>query len=185
MKLTNLKIEQLNERLNSHKHEASSIEAKLQQEYNKLFDADKILEQDLKNAESASMYQAEEDGIYSWYRMKSDLSMFEQYPELKNYFELYVSERGLRIDWENQCLMNFHGDDCLVIQDDTRHDNGVWQGHKLIIAEKEYKTDDGEIDVEKRNAMIEAHMEKTGYFPGVFRITQYGDVYFVNTQKKK
>jgi hypothetical protein len=35
-----------------------------------------------------------------------------------------------------------------------------------------------------RNGLVERHMEKTGCYPGVFRVTQYGDVFPVNTQKK-
>ena len=145
-------------------------------QWRKIFENDSQLMKDLKNAENASLYEANEDGIYSWYRAIS----LENYNDCKEYLEQFVSDYGLSVNWKDSCLMNYLGDDNIMIQDDTRRDNGVWQDRKLIIEEAEY-IENGEVDENKRNALIEAHMEKTGHFPGVFRITQYGDVTLVKT----
>jgi hypothetical protein len=77
--------------------------------------------------------------------------------------------------------------ECLIIQDDTRHDNGVWLSGKCIIDEVDYTdhTITGKVDTRKRNELIESWMEKNGYFPGVFRCDCYGNVYHVNTQDKE
>lgn len=146
-------------------------------QWQKIFENDSQLMKDLRNAENASLYEANEDGLYSLYRAIS----LENYIECKEYLEQFVSDYGLSVNWKDSCLMNYLGDDNIMIQDDTRRDNGVWQGHKLIIEESEY-IENNEVDENKRNALIEAHMEKTGNFPGVFRITQYGDVTFVKTK---
>jgi hypothetical protein len=69
-----------------------------------------------------------------------------------------------------------------VVQDDAGRDNGVYLADKCIINESEYKND-GEVDETKRNALIEAYMEKMGYFPGVFRRDRDGSVYSVKTLK--
>ena len=149
--------------------------------WTKIFDNDKQLQKDIINAQNASEYQGGEDGIYSWYRVKTNLKDYEQ---CKEYIEEYVSENScLRIDWENQCFMNWLGDDNIIIQDDTRRNNGVWQGQKCIIPESEYKNDDGEVNTEKRNELIEAYMEKSGYFPGVFRVDYHGNIFHVKTTK--
>ncbi len=50
-----------------------------------------------------------------------------------------------------------------------------------FIRREEYTDVDGNQDEAKRNALIEAHMEKTGYFPGVFRTDVHGNVFHVNT----
>jgi hypothetical protein len=146
-------------------------------QWRKIFENDSQLMKDLKNAENASLYEANEDGIYSWYRSTS----LENYTECKEYLDQFVFDYGLSVNWKDSCLMNYLGDDNIIIQDDTRRDNGVWQGSKLLFDEEIYKDEDGEVNIEKRNALIEEHMEKTGCFPGVFRITQYGDVTLVKT----
>ena len=138
------------------------------------------MQEDIIKSQSASEYVGKADGIYSWFRVKTDLSEFH---DIKEYLENYLIDFGIAIDWGNYCFENYIGDDNLMIQDDTRRDNGVWQEHKLIIDESEYKID-GQVDEEKRNSLIESHMEKTGCFPSVFRVTQYGDIFPVDTQLK-
>lgn len=133
------------------------------------------------DSEDGVEYEGREDGIYCFTRF--DLS---DVPEReREYLDSYLMNLCATPDWENECLMLYLGDDHYTIQDDTRMDNGVWQGHKLVIDESEYKDDDGDGDVneEIRNELIEAHMEKEGCFPGVFRVTRYGDIYPVKTTK--
>ena len=184
---TNKEIETLNEMIKQAEMRNSALvegyKKLLLGYWTKIFDNDKQLQKDAENAQNASEYGADETGIYSWYRVKTNL---EDFAGCRDFLENWLSDNYcLTIDWENDCFVSWQGDDNLMIQDDTRRDNGVWQSGKLVIDETEYKDEDGEIDIEKRNSLIEEHMEKTGCFPGVFRITQYGDVFHVNTQTKK
>lgn len=178
-------IELLNGMINQANNRNSSIvddyKKRLQGYWNQIFDNDKLLEKECKNAENASEYTLDEcGGISTWFRVKSD------YSECKEYFEAWLSDSYcLTMDWENNCLQNYLGDDHYSIQDDARGgDNGVWQGHKMLFSQDAYTDENGEVNEASRNALIEAHMEKAGCFPGVFRVTQYGDVYLVNTSVK-
>lgn len=179
----NTKIETLLAELNDNCRNADAIKAKLQKEYDKVFDDSKTLAKAIANAESASEYQLDEYGeVESWFRF-AGLSDFQ---ECREYFETWLMESHyMRVDWDNDCFLYSQGES-LIIQDDSRNrsDNGVWLGHKQLIAESDYRDEDGEVDEAKRNALIEAWMEKNGYFPGVFRVDSYGNVSPVNTQKK-
>jgi hypothetical protein len=184
--MTNNKIMELRAKLDDVKkltqQQTDSIAQELQKEYNKVFDDSKDLTKAIANADNSSMYQQGNYGeIESWFRY----SKLADYADCREYFETWLSDRScMRVDWDNDCLIVGHGDDNIIIQDEHGRDNGVWQGSKLIISESEYKNDDGEVNEAKRNALIEAHMEKTGYFPGVFRLTYHGDVYLVQTKSK-
>ena len=59
--------------------------------------------------------------------------------------------------------------------------NGVWLNSKCIIEESSYTDDDGEVNETKRNALIEAYMDKSGFFPGVFRTDSHGNVFAIKT----
>lgn len=177
----NSKIKELQEKLNGLYNDKQSIIGKLQLEYNKVFDDSKTLEKAIANAEQASMYQFDEYGeVQSWYRFDG----LKEFKDCKEYFEIWLSENhNMTVNWDNDCLLYSQGES-LIIQGSHGRDNGVWLGSKRVIDEKEYKDDNGKVDIEKRNELIEKYMEKSGYFPGVFRTDYYGNVYPVNTQKK-
>ena len=184
---TNGEIETLNQMIKQAEMRNSTLidtyKKRLQQHWNKIFDNDKQLNQDAINTQSASEYSLDDEGIVSWYRVKTDL---KKYNEGREYLEEWLSDHYcLNIDWGNDCFTSYIGNDNIMIQDDTRRDNGVWQSHKLLFDESEYTDENGNIDLIKRNELIESHMEKTGYFPGVFRVTQYGYLYPVNTKEVK
>jgi hypothetical protein len=103
----------------------------------------------------------------------------------RQFLDVYLEDRLVITDYRSDCLKIFLGDENYMIQDDTRRDNGVWQGSKLLWDEKEYTDDDGAVNEEKRNDLIESHMEKSGCYPGVFRLTQHGDIFPVSTVKPK
>jgi len=182
----NKKIKQLQNKIDSlnagHTQDIHTLLDILQKEYNKVFDKDKELQKALNSLECSQEYSGDENGIYHWFRY----SNLNDIPENeKEYFETYVSEKACcYIDWNNDCLKAYEGES-LIIQDDTRHDNGVWLEHKLIIPESDYTNEDNEVDKKIRNTLIEKYMEKTGYFPGVFRVDQHGNIFPVNTQPKK
>lgn len=178
--------------------EVDAIKADILVEYSKVFKADKELHkaiEDLDNfADKTTDYQLQEDGLYLWTRI--DLS---DYRDALEYLEVYLDELGsFHIDTENECLMTYLGDDFISIQDDTRSDNGVWQGHDIIIQESEYTICDDckeqncsehrgspEVCEQTRNKLIEQYMQKTGVFPAIGRVTQHGDFFTVDTRETK
>lgn len=174
--------EQLDRTLVLQKDKVESLTDALQTEYNKVFNDSKELEKIIINASSSSEYQLGCDGdIESWFRFYG----LRDYQECREYFEAWLQDAHcMRVDWDNDCLVVSHGDDNLIIQTESRRNNGVYQSGKCVIEESQYRNDDNEIDEEKRNALIEAHMERTGCFPGVFRMDYHGNVFPVNTRKK-
>lgn len=129
-------------------------------------------------------YCADHESICAWLRFNglTDVPASD-----RDHFESYLSEKSCAyVDWENDVLKVYFGPDEIMIQDDTGRDNGVYQSGKCIIDESEYTDEEtGEVDEAKRNALIESHMERTGFFPGVFRMTRHDDeVYPVDTRKK-
>jgi len=118
--------------------------------------------------------------IYSWIRF-SELS---NVPEReREYLDTYLTQnRGLSVDWDSTVLIQYLGDDEILVVDDTRSSNGVYQSGALIIEEDDYIIDGDCVDETMRNQLIEAHLEKTGYYPGIYRVTCTGDVYPVSTQ---
>ena len=165
-----------------HSLKLSEYRKRLLAQWTKVFDNDRQLHKDAENAQNASEYGTDEHGIYSWFRVKTNL---DDYAECKEYLEEYLIDKYcLSIDWNNSCFVTWLGDDNIIIQDDTRRDNGVWQGSKLLFDEDLYRNEDDTINIEERNTLIENHMEKTGCFSGVFRVDIYGNVYLVSTLKK-
>jgi hypothetical protein len=163
----------------------AEIDAKIQTALNAVYADWSLLQRMLEHLESGTgvVYQGNECGD-----IEAHLSM-EELDEISErerpYFDEYLTHKSCGyVNWDDKTLYICLGSEEITIQDDTRHDNGVWQNHKCIIDESEYKSDDGEIDEEKRNELIEAHMEKSGCFPGVFHVTQHGDIFPISTQPK-
>lgn len=83
-----------------------------------------------------------------------------------------MENHGFGVDFEHGALLNGLGPDEITINED----GDVFEGSKLIIRRSEYS------DEQERNAQIEAHMETTGCYPGVFLTDRYGNVVLVNTK---
>ena len=178
----NKTIKALNKQLLKTQGNISKIEEKLQLAYNSVFDKSNIVKKMISKVENSSDYTFMEYGEIASYA-SVDLSDFQ---ECKQYFEHYMNDSMvgfIEVDWTNDCLTMSQGES-LIIQDDMRNDNGVWLNGKCVIDEVEYK-EGNEVDEVKRNELIEAYMEKNGYFPGVFRADSHGNVFLVNTQEKK
>jgi hypothetical protein len=180
----NQRIEELEGMIAACAAEESGIKAMLQVEYNKVFDDSKALTKAISDAQSSSEYQTDRYGeIQSWFRF----SGLSDYAHCREYFETWLYETHcMDVDWDSDCFLMNQGES-LIIQDDSRHkhDNGVWLNSKQVVSESDYTDEDGNVDTEKRNRLIEEYMEQTGYFPGVFRCDQYGNVFHVNTQAKE
>ncbi len=177
----NSKIKSLNIQLNLVAQNAAGIEMELQKAWNGVFDDMAILRDAVIKLQSSDEYSlGEYNEIVSWIRF--DTSSFK---DCQMYFVEYMRDTHcVEVDFKNDTLQISHGDDCIVIQDDTGHDNCVWSGQKVVIQESEYLDEKGKVDEAKRNALIEAYMERTGYFPGVFRLDSYGNVSSINTLAK-
>jgi hypothetical protein len=171
----NSKINALNEAINQANANISDIKAKLQLEWDKVFNDSHKLKTVVENAMQASEYQWGRDGeIESWYRY-ADL---QDHADCKEYFENWLHDQGVYVEWEHDCLLVSQGDSIVINHDGDVFDTAT---RKTIISKSDY-TD--EADIVKRNALIEEHMEKTGYFPGVFSSGYHGNVFLVNTQSK-
>lgn len=150
----NSKIKELNRKLADIQGDASAIETELQQEWNNVFKDNTRLRDNVALLEQSSEYSFDKYGeIVSWRRF-ADLS---DYRECATYLENYLNDRGVGIDWENDCL-TYNLTPCIVINDDGDvydQDSG-----KLILDVTEYKDDDGNLDEGKRNTLIETWMER-------------------------
>ena len=176
----NNKIKELNEKLRDSQNNSSLVEQQLQIEWNGVFqDIGSLKDAVIRLEDSKDYYGGEYGDICSWVRFDTS-----PYKDCQEYFKDYMQEyHCVRVNFKDDALILSHGDDNIHIQDDTRHDNGVWQGHKVIIKESEYRDEEtNEVDEVKRNQLIEAHMEKSGYFPGVYRVDRHGNIESVNTK---
>ena len=85
----------------------------------------------------------------------------------------YLSENYyIYTDFENDCVTTAEGP-CILINHDgdvLDQDSGKW-----IISKRDYETE------EERNALIKAHMEKTGHFPSVIEVDYHGNACYVST----
>ena len=176
----NNKITKLLDKLNNQANEMEGIKIDLQDEYNKVFDSMPQVKEMVAKLEQSNNYTIDKYGEIASIE-SVNLSDFQ---ECGAYFVDYMRDNHyITIDLDNGYMTYSQGPDCMIIQDDTRHDNGVWLEGKLVIKESEYK-EDGDVDELKRNELIEAYMEKTGYFPGVFRVDAYGNVFLVDIHSK-
>jgi len=65
---------------------------------------------------------------------------------------------------------------CILVNeqgDVLDQDSGKW-----IIDKNDYQT------AEERNGLIEAWMEKSGYFPSVIQLGRYGALHYIDTKAK-
>lgn len=173
----NKKIEALNKKLESlnskHFHNELMIKGELRAEYVKVFAKDRAITKALDNLDSASMYDTDSNGeIIRWFRFNG----LDDIPEnAREYFEEYVQDVACAyVNWNDFTLYTYEGDS-IVINDD----GDVFECNKLIIDAKAYE------DEAERNALIEAHMERTGYYPGVFRQDNHGNIFLVSTRATK
>lgn len=179
----NKTIKALNKQLSKSNADISDIETKLQAAWNKVFQDSGVIKAMVSKVENSKDYTHTEYGdIASWAHV--DLEDFE---DCKPYFESYMRDNGIDVDWTNDAIVLSCGPDNLIIQNDTpyRRANGVWCEGNCVIKESEYTNDDNEVDTSKRNKLIESYMEKTGCYPGVFRCDSHGNVFSVNTQEGK
>ena len=176
----NKNISKLQSLLEENEQSGEVIKEKLQLAYNEVFKEVVSLNEALDKLSNSHKFSWDNCGeIVQWTRYNG----LSDFADCREYFETYLSEfHFTNVDWKNDCLTQSIGPDYISVQDDTRGDNGVWCNGKRVIDETEYKDDGGEVDETKRNQLIEAYMEKTGCFPGVFRTDSHGNIFPVNTK---
>ncbi len=171
----NNKIRTLIEKLNSVKAESQNhifeLDRQLQTEYNKEFSRDKLLSKMVKRLQKSDALELGPNGIYQW--ISFDVS---EYSNCLDYLKAYLDETycirigehndSLELDVGPSLTINHRGD---VFDEDSG---------KFAINAHDYK------NVSERNALIEAYMEKTGHFPGVYSVDSYSNVTTADTQKK-
>lgn len=170
----NSQINALKARYDSLEVDQAQISMELQIEYDKVFAAMPFIQDAVTKLESSTDYTWSDGDIASYLRI--DLSDFRT---CREYFDTYMRDTHcVDIDWNNDCLLYNQGP-CIVINDGDVLDQ---ESNEWFIGKDAYKDDDGHLDLPKRNALIEAYMERTGYYPGVFETDGHGNISFVNTK---
>lgn len=148
--------------------ETDRIKGLIQEEYNKVFDKDTYVQTAIKALESGGEYTTDKYGeIQRWIRFET-----EKYKGCLDELSNYLSENHcMYLDSVNDCIQSSEGES-LIINDD----GDIFLGNKVVIDSNEYETES------ERNRLIEEYMEKSGYYPGVFRHDRYGNVSLVNTK---
>ena len=84
------------------------------------------------------------------------------------YLIVYLTDRlGISLNVEDKLALRFLGG---IIAIDDRGDVYDTESHKQIVSHFNYAT------VGERNKQIEAYMEKSGCYPGVYQLDHYGDI---------
>jgi len=171
----NKTINELNRELENVNANVADIETRLQAAWNTVFKDSTKLRDNVALLEQSSEYSFDKYGeIVSWRRFYD----LKDYKECASYLEAYLSDQGVGIDWENDCL-TYNLGPCILINNDG--DVLDQDSQKWIISKNDYRDDDGNLDEGKRNELIEAWMDKHGYYPGVFSADRHGNVFAVNT----
>lgn len=146
------------------------------------FDADSELQSALKGIEASEQYGLDELGIYAWYRYVPPKEYLSD--DVKPHFDAYIEAYGYRFDSDNDALINSFGSYIGVdYQGNVYLDEGDGGPIEMIATIADYTTEDGEVDEDHRNTLIEEWMESKGYYPGVFSIDYYhGNVFPIKTK---
>ena len=169
----NDKISKLKQQLTNVHDKGQSIEHEMQEEYNKLFEKDEYIRK--------AISQLEVSNFYGYYPNWDEIAVFEQfelkeYEDCLDYLEVYLEDNySIHLDKKEGYIFQSAGYSIIINDDGDIYDE---DSRKWIIGRKEYAT------IEERNALIEAYMEESGYFPNVFRVDNYGNVKLINTLSK-
>ncbi len=115
--------------------------------------------------------------VHRWVRFDaSTLIVAESKLERELLKEYLQDNYSIELDLDNDVAHTAEGP-VIAINDDgdvLDQDSGQW-----IVSRKDYET------IAERNRLIEAYMERTGYFPSVVKFGRYGVEGYVNTQAKE
>lgn len=175
----NRTIKALNKKLLSSAEKAAEIETKLQAAWDKVFEKNAEINKAIVGVQASQEYTWDNYGEISQYiRFYAN-----DFKECREYLKTYLRESHyMEIDFQADTLSYWQGFSIVINDDGDVYDQ---DGDKFFLKKSDYRNEDGDLDIERRNELIEAYMEKTGCFPGVFSIDRYGNVFCVNTQNKK
>jgi hypothetical protein len=138
-------------------------------------DNGKALAAEFSRLEDSKELGADECGIYAWIRFDASDYIDTDSELEKTTFQSYLQENhSYSIDYMHDALQVYLGP-CIVVNEDgdvLDQDSGKW-----IIGHQDYETES------ERNALIEAWMEKTDYFPSVVREDRHCNIFYVNTKE--
>lgn len=174
----NLEILVLETKLQELDKERSTIQAALNRAKAKTFATHVELQAALKGLEASKDWAFNESGDLDRYVR---IDCLKEFADCRDALEAYLLDECVSVDWSQEVLLSGEGEIILIASspDDRAEDRGVWQDRVLIIPESKY-TLDGEINERIRNRMIEEHMTRTGFYPGVFEQT-LGEVRNIDT----
>lgn len=159
------------------------LENKLKPKYFKLFEKQlaKEMTKVFTALEMSNDYCYDKYGeIQHWIRATELLAMIPK--QAREYFSEYVNESYCAyVDWENDTVYALDHGNIIINHEGDIIDT---DSDKWIIKHTDYQDDNGDYDLNKRNELIEAYMEKTGYYPGVFKQDYYGDLTAISTVPK-
>lgn len=173
----NATIQVLNDKLKALQGDCVGLESELQVAYNQVFETMPLVNDAITALANSNSY------VWDKYSEIASTIHFStsDFHDCKEYFANYMRDSHfIEVDFDNDCLTYAQGPS-IVINDEgdvLDQDSGKW-----FIAKKDYTDDNGESVLTKRNELIEAYMDKHGYFPGVFETDRNGNIFLVKTIK--
>lgn len=178
--MKNLVIETIKEQMNELDTNTEKAKAKLMQVARAQFEL--VMETKQKEINALIDKLNESKNIYWGYdeAIQSASFDFSTLIDIDNKFEQELLEEFLsethyiNCDFDNGAVTMGLGQSITI---DHRGDVYDQDSGKTIINRKDYETE------EERNTLIEAWMDKTGYFPAVIESDSHGHIHFVDTKK--
>lgn len=154
------------------------IREQLQVEVYKVLDADKKLQDALKELESCTDLTADEDGLYQYIRFSIDEIGCEDtlpdHNEIDWLVELYLSEEhNVYIDKTNDCLVMNIGPALLVV--DSYRDGFYLYDQE---SEKHVQDLDKNMSESEINELIKEYQESQGVFHSIVNVDGHGNYFY-------
>jgi hypothetical protein len=166
----NTKIKRLKAQAEELTAKRDAILDRLQVEYNKAMCSDARISKAIADVENSDKLAFESGELYTWIAV----DWLGEFAPIRGFLDGHLADFGITVDWGNHNLMCSIGG-YLQVNDDGVYDTDLG---RFVIRSEEYGDDET-----KRNSLIEAHMEKTGYFPSVVSVDRHGNAFFISTQE--
>lgn len=168
-------INQLLKSLDESKNQVLDLESKIKEEYFSIFDKLEVVKKIVISCENSNDhgYPENDEFINLFVRIDSfELNM--EGLEKKYFFEYLEDNYNIFTDSSSDSFVYSTGPNIIINHygDVLDEDSGKW-----VISKNDYSS------TNERNQLIEAYMENSGCFPGVFEVDRYGHVTPVNTKK--
>lgn len=120
--------------------------------------------------------ESDSDFVHRWIRFDFSTLIDPKDDTERELLKEYLADNHhINCDFENDVASTNEGY-CLVINEDgdvLNQDSGKW-----VISKRDYESK------QELFQLIEAYMERTGYYPSVIRSDRHGNVCYVNTQNQ-